>query len=252
MDMVQTFVHILLFGLFIWAIVVVVRKGREHEQIWLKNKLMFQISIVLFILVMILNVPFPHEAPYGESLLTILNIPIRFAEGFHTVGIIILCLFLLGSILLFHSLKKYQLRSVLLAILTVSLLPAFIVYLFQNTLATGIYAIAYSNEAVDCEFKMVDSETLHGECRLDFENYSNSVVDFQFEFYEEKTFPDDLPMLSLMNEQGSYEVTIEPGERVIVFIEADIDVSEMEQHIEGGNATGFNIIIKADGNIRKL
>lgn len=250
--MVQTFVHILLFVLLIWAIVVAVRKGSQHEQVWLKNKPMFQISIVFFGVVMILNLPFPHAAPYGEALLTIFNIPIRFADVFHTVGIIGLLILLLALILLANSLKKYQGRSVLLAILIVTLLPAFIVYLFQNTLATGIYAVTYSNEAADCEFEMTNRETLHGECTLDFENYSNSVVDFKFEFNEEKSFPDDLPMLSLMNEQGPYAVTIGPREGKTIFVEADIDVSAMENHIEGGNATGFNIIIKENGKVRKL
>ncbi|MEI3614986.1 hypothetical protein [Pseudogracilibacillus sp. SO30301A] len=52
-----------------------------------KNKWMFYLSLIFLFTSMILNFPFSHEYPYGETVLTILNIPIRFANGFHTVGI---------------------------------------------------------------------------------------------------------------------------------------------------------------------
>jgi len=55
-----------------------------------------------------------------------------------------------------------------------------------------------------------------------------------------------------MNEGGPYMVNVKGQERTRVKIEANIDVSEMENYVESGEATGFNLMIKSNGKNRKL
>lgn len=181
-----------------------------------------------------------------------LGIPIRFSGGFHTVGIISLLLLIIGLSFLVNSLKKYEGRIVVLTILIVLFAPAALISAFQNTIATGIYAISYSIEESNCRFEMISEKTLHGECELPLKNYSNNDVQFTALFYEELVFKDELPMVSLMNNNAPYNVTLRAKESKRVHIETDIDVSNMQNHIENGEAMGVNIIITSKGKSRSL
>jgi hypothetical protein len=71
-------------------------------------------------------------------------------------------------------------------------------------------------------------------------------------FYEKYLFEDEKPMMSLMNEPGSYEVVLKGKERRTVQIEAEIDISEMKNHVTSGEALMVNIMLKAGGKSRKL
>ena len=102
-----------------------------------------------------------------------------------------------------------------------------------------------------CQFDMIDAITLHGECELTFENYSSKDAQFSIEFYEEYFFEDDIQMVSLMNNNAPYEVRVKGSERKIVKIESNIDVSNIENHVEHGSSTGVYIIIKSGEKIRK-
>ncbi|RDW17693.1 hypothetical protein CWR45_10130 [Oceanobacillus chungangensis] len=148
--------------------------------------------------------------------------------------------------------KKYHWRFVIIAILIVIFAPTFAVNSFQKTFATGIYAVSYSEEESNCSFAMINEKTLQAECELPFKNCSNNDVQFSVEFYEELVYKDDLPMVSLMNNDAPYEIMLKGKENKHVKIRTNIDVSNMENHIEGGEATGVNIIIKSKGKSRNL
>lgn len=201
---------------------------------------------------MILNFPFPHRYPYGEAIFMILDIPIRFSNGFHTVGITSIILFIIGLYFLVKSLKKYHGRILIMASLIIIFAPVFTVNSFQKTLSTGIYAISYSSEESKCNFEMIGEKTLHGECELPFKNYNNHDIQFSVEFYEDLAFKEDLQMVSLMNNNAPYQITLESKENKRVIIKTNIDVSDMKNHIEGGKARGVNIIIKSKDKIRNL
>ncbi len=213
---------------------------------------MFYIALIFFIISMVLNFPFPHESPYGETIASILNIPIKTVNGLQFVGITSLVLLLASLIFLTKSLKKYHARAVLIAILISMFLPMMLANLYQKTFATGIYAISYESDWSSCEFEMIDDATLHGECELPFENYRGSVNQFTVEFQERYYADHEVSMLSLMNQDSPYEVRLEGNEKKVVKIDVDIDVSNMENHIENGSAKGINIIIKSGDKMRKL
>lgn len=218
----------------------------------IKDKKLLYIALVPFILSMALIFPFPHKNPYGEAVALVLNIPIKSVNGFHYVGITSLLLLIASLYLLAKSLKKYQIRWILIAILVAIFTPPFVANTYQKTIATGIYAISYQDHESICNFEMKNEETLHGICELPFENYSKNSHQFTIEFYEEYPFEDDIQMVSLMNSDAPYEVRLRGKERKRVIIETDINVSQMENHIESGQASYVTIIIKSGERTRKL
>lgn len=213
---------------------------------------MFYFSLIFLFVAMILNFPFPHKYPYGEAIFMILNIPIRFANGVPTVVITTLLLLMVGLYLLEKSLQKYRMRIVIIAVFIAVFAPVFAVNSFQKNFATGIYAVSYSEEESNCSFEMINEKTLQAECELPFKNYSNNDVQFSVEFYEELVFKDYPPMVSLMNNNAPYEIMLKGKENKHVKIRTNIDVSNMENHIESGEATSVNIIIKSKGKSRNL
>lgn len=201
---------------------------------------------------MALSFPFPHKNPYGEAVVSAFNIPIKTVNGFHYIGVLSLLLLIVSLYLLVKSLKKYRVRSVMMAILVAVFAPLFLVNLFQKTIATGIYAISYESDKSVCTFEMKNEATLHGKCELPFENFSSKTTQFNIEFYERYPFEDNIQMESLMNNGAPYAVTLSGKERKRVIIDTDIDVSQMENHIEWGNARFVSIIIKSGDRTRKL
>ena len=218
----------------------------------IKDKKLLYISMIPFFMSMALNFPFPHKNPYGEVVVSALNIPVKSVNGFYYVGIISLLLLITSLYLLVKSLKKNHIRWVLIAILVAVFTPAFLANSYQKTIATGIYAISYKSDESICNFEMKNETTLHAVCELPFENYSRNSNQFSVEFYEHYPFEDDVRMVSLMNNDAPYEVRLSGKESKRVIIETDIDVSQMENHIEGGEARFVTIIIKSGERTRKL
>ncbi|MEY9978986.1 hypothetical protein [Lysinibacillus sp. RC79] len=218
----------------------------------IKDKKLSYIALVPFLISMALNFPFPHKNPYGVEIASVLNIPITTVNGFNYVGITSFLLLILSLYLLVKSLKKYHVRSVLIAIMVAIFTPPIVASTFQKTIATGIYAISYESQESICNFEMKNETTLHGVCELPFENYSRNSNQFTIEFYERYPFEDDVRMESLMNNDAPYEVRLRGKERKRVMIETDIDVSQMENHIDGGQASSVTIIIKSGEKTRKL
>ncbi|MFJ7737683.1 hypothetical protein ACIQ2D_15320 [Lysinibacillus sp. NPDC097287] len=218
----------------------------------IKDKKLIYIALVPFFISMALNFPFPHKNPYGKVVVSALNIPIKSVNGFHYVGITSLLLLIVSLYLLVKSLKKYHVRGVVIAILVAIFTPPYVASTFQKTIATGIYAISYESQESICNFEMKNETTLHGVCELPFENYSRNSNQFTIEFVEHYPYEDDVRMVSLMNNAPPYEVMLRGKERKRVIIETDIDVSQMEDHIDGGQAGFVTIIIKSGEITRKL
>jgi hypothetical protein len=217
-----------------------------------KNKKFLAIGLIFIFASMVVNFPFPHEYPLGQAGVEVLGIPINSVHGLHYVGITALLLLIVGLYFYAKSFKKYHVRLIVLAIIFVSLTPHYVANAYQKTLATGIYAIFHDREGSICRFEMTGETNLNAKCEIPFENYSSEDVRFTIEFYDKSIFEDEVKMMSLMNAGGPYEVNVNANERQRVKIEANIDVSEIENHVESGEAAGFNLIIKSNGKSRKL
>lgn len=218
----------------------------------IENKKLFFISLVVLFMSILLNFPYPHRYPFGEVVFSSLHIPTKSSSGFLYVGILTIVLLIIGLYLLGKSLSKFQGRIGILTILIIFILPPIAVDTYQSSFASSIYALSYEAENSECKFEMVDNEMLQGECFLSFQNNSNKDVLFTVEFQEELIFKDDLPVVSLMNNDAPYEIKIGKKESKRVNIKSMIDVSQMEEHIEGGSAQGMDIKIKANGKEREL
>ncbi len=218
----------------------------------IENKKYFYWSIGIILVVIFLNLPYPHTRPLAETVLVSLNVPYRFFGGFHYVGIFSLLLVIISLFLLSNSLKKYRGRFVLIAFVVMMGGPVFLVSIFQQTVATGIHAVSYDRQASNCIFTMIDDDTLVGSCKLPFVNHSRNPVEFTVEFYDRFRFEDDPKMLTLMNHHGLHEITLSGKQRKTVYLETEIDISTLENHIWGGTANGVDIILKSGKSKREL
>ncbi|WP_071458856.1 hypothetical protein [Bacillus massilinigeriensis] len=218
----------------------------------IKNKKLFYISLVFFVASFVLNFPFPHEGPYGETIALAFSIPISSADGLQYVGIVSIVLLITSLILLAKSIKKYRGGVIWLAFAIAVFAPSMMATAYQQTLGTDIYAITYEQDQSNCEFKMTNEKTLQGECKLPFENYSNKAVQFTVGFYEKYYFEEDVPMISLMNNNAPYVVKLKGNEKKTVKLKSSIDVSELKEHIGDGSASGVNIFIKSGEKVRRL
>lgn len=214
------------------------------------NKKMFYTAIILFVTLLILSLPFPNDGYLGETIATDLNIPVRSESGFSYIGLCFFFILFASLFLLNNSIDKYNIRAILIAVLIAIFGPSSFVSLYQKTFATDIYAVSYDGDMSSCNFHMIDKNTLQGECMLTFKNYSSNDVKFSIEFYEE--YDDDFQFVTIMNNNGPYEVKLKGNQRKAEKIESNIDVSKLKEHISGGSAMGVKIIMKSGKKVRRL
>ncbi|QHS23807.1 hypothetical protein GWK91_13000 [Virgibacillus sp. MSP4-1] len=218
----------------------------------LANQRLFYMAFIPFIAAMILNFPFPHRHPFGEEIVSILNIPVATVNGLQSVGLTSLLLLIISLFMFYNSLKKYQSRFVLMAIIAGIFLPNALADTYQKTLADGIYAISYDQEASECSFEMITADTMQAVCELPFENLNGKDVSFHIDFYDQYPFEEEARMVSLLNQIEPYKATIKADNYKLVTIKANIDVSEVDNHVTSGTAGHVNIIIKQGDQLRKL
>ncbi|KAF0819937.1 MULTISPECIES: hypothetical protein [unclassified Cytobacillus] len=218
----------------------------------IKNKKLFMASMILFVISMAMNFPFPNEYPLGDEGTAVFTIPINSAEGIYYKGVFNLILLILGIVFLHRSLEKYHLRSFFAVIIIFSLLPPYLAETYQKTLANGINAVSYIKDESRCTFEMTGKDTLKGICQLPFENYSNDEVSFTIGFYDKYLFEEDVKMVSLMSSGEPHSVNLHPNESKLVRIEKEMDVSQIPNHVTNGESAYISIMIKSGEKIRKL
>lgn len=216
------------------------------------NRRLFFSALLLFTLTITLSLNFPHRYSLGDVLLQKLHIPTQFAGGFFTMGIFMLILLITAFVCLFHALEKWHIRIIILALFLLLTLPSAMITTYQTFFGKGIYAIEYNEEESYCTFDMANKDTLAGTCYLPFTNFSNDTVMFTVQFQESLAFYDDIPMVSLMNEEVPFSVALQPHETKLVTIHTLIDVSKMDEYVESGEANMIDIEISANGKSREL
>lgn len=217
-----------------------------------RHRQMFTISMIVLCIYLIFVFPFPHRYELGTVIFTALKIPIRLSNGFMPVGITAAIILIIGLVLFLKSLKKYHIRLFILVIVLLSFIPSILIDTYQNVFAENIYALSYDNEKSECNFDMVDEDTLFGECELLFENKSNQPIQFTIQFQEHRIFKEDVPIVSLMNQDAPYEIELDNQERKRIKLTSYIDVSTMDEHIENGRVTFINLKVQAKGKYREL
>ncbi|WHX42794.1 hypothetical protein QNH36_11955 [Mesobacillus sp. AQ2] len=218
----------------------------------IKNNKYLAMAIIFFFISIALNFPFPHEYPVGQEFSSAFNFPITTMDGVNYIGVTGLILFIISLFYLVKSLDQYHVRMVLIAIFLVVFLPMEMVKAYQNTFATGIYAIEYERGESNFTFEMKDETTLYAICVLPFENHSKETVQFNIKFYEKYLFEDDYPMLSLLNEGGPYKVTLHGKESKVITIETQIDLAKLGRGGLSGQGSGINLMIVDGKKVRKL
>ncbi|WP_235801847.1 hypothetical protein [Ureibacillus manganicus] len=172
-----------------------------------------------------------------------MSFPIRDHEGYIMLGIFGSILFVIAMILLVIGLKKYHFRSVLLVAIIYSLLPNALIFIYQETFATGIYAVSY-DQMGRCEFDTIDEDLkiMEGECQLELKNHSNKPVTFELEFLDSYIAKENRSE-SLMNVAGPFAITIEGNQKKLIDLKETLDVSTIPNHIHSGYSNNVHIKI---------
>jgi hypothetical protein len=216
-----------------------------------RNYKKLYIAIAIFILVMIVNSPFPHDVPFSAGSSWIMNIPINDSDGFILSGLILLAILCVGIYLLATSLEKYRVRLVFLALVLYSLLPLFTINVYQNTLASGIYAIDYDIDSSDCQFERLDDKRMGISCNLLFENLSDDKVNFDFRFITEPFFEEKFKLVPLMNVDAPYHVSLQGQETKVVRIQTELNAPRLNGFSSGGSSQ-IHIEIFQGNKMRRL
>ncbi|SNZ15933.1 hypothetical protein SAMN05421503_2804 [Terribacillus aidingensis] len=218
----------------------------------IENIKYFWIALLLLIVSSAITVQFPHAVPFGETIMTALHFPPQPMNGLQYVGITSLILFIVSLFFLTRSLERYHKRAVFLWILVTIYVPALVVNSYQETFATGIYAVSYDRDSSICEFEMIGESNMDGECELVFENKSEEDVQFTVTFYDKHQYDDELLVLSLMNDKTPFVMSLQGKETKTVKLRKKIDVSDRENHVDWASTSSVHIIMKSDEKLRKL
>lgn len=220
----------------------------------IRNKKSFISAIVLLAICLLLSYSYPNGRPLGERMVEALGLSVwtnsENQSGFNLHSIFLLGIFLAGIICLFHSLQKYQLRSVFLTILILFTIPPMLLKGYQYTFASGVYAISYGKEYSRCAYQLNEEKSLlQGECYIPLRNFSNDDVNLSMEFMEWGPSEKKLNMNSIMNLDGPIKIQLNSLENKIFHIKKAIDVSDMKnnEYFHGGESYYVDIRL-SDGN----
>lgn len=222
----------------------------KDQRIIVRNKVKLVVGIALMALVMILNFPFPHSEPFVAGNSSAMSIPIKDMEGYKFGGLLLLTILIIGIYLLATSLEKYRARLVILAIFLYFLLPFFLINVYQNTIASGIYAIDYELDESKCEFDKMDEQRVRVVCSLPLENLSEEAATFDVRFFDKTYFGERFKLVPLINEKGPFTVTLQGRETKVVRIKTELAVSIANDY--GGAAQQIHIEISKGKKMRLL
>ncbi|WP_418301008.1 hypothetical protein [Lysinibacillus fusiformis] len=215
----------------------------------IRNKVALVTSIILLGICMCLFFPFPNYQMVNARI-SFMSFPILTDDGYVLLGLLGSALFILALILLVEGLKKFQLLSMGIVLITFALLPILLTTIYQETFARGIMAISYTENG-ECQFDVVSKDVLQGECRLELQNRSNEAVSFELEFLDDHLTGKGPHIDSLMNVAGPYYVTIEPNRKKFIHIKELLDLSDVPNHIQGGGSSFIHIKI-IDGETARI
>jgi hypothetical protein len=122
---------------------------------------------------------------------------------------------------------------------------------YQNTFASGIYAIDYDIDSSDCQFEQLDDKRMDVICNLPLENLSDDAVKFDIRFFKTTLFEENNKLVPLMNEDGPFEISLQGHESKVVRIQTELEVSRLNGFSGGGNF-GVHIEILQGNKMRRL
>lgn len=214
---------------------------------WIQNRRSFYTAVSIFMILMVLNVRYPHEYPLGEEVFNYFHLPITLQHGLRLLGIISIILLVIGSVLLHVSLKTYKGRITLLIIAVTLTFPSLAANWFEKVFATGIYAISYEKTESECQFKRITDTRFNAKCELLFVNHNNQKTTFEVKFVE-NDFNEGLFLA--LNEKGPYNVILEGKESKRMVIEKEVEVNDNESIVSSFNF--INLKIMNDSQFRNF
>lgn len=215
----------------------------------IRSKLAILSSFIILAICMYLSFPFPNNVTFGAHS-TFMSFPISDLNGYILLGVVGSVLFILAMILLIVGIKKYYFRTIVAVLIIYSILPTFLIMLYQETLANGIQSISYDGNG-NCNFEEVSEDIINGECNLVLHNHSNKAVTFELEFLDSFPTEDEVQVESLMNIAGPYSITIEANQKKSIHLKKLLDLSDTRKHIDSGSSSNIHFKL-IDGETTRI
>ncbi|WP_147533287.1 hypothetical protein [Bacillus marasmi] len=204
----------------------------------IRNKVALISAVIILGVCMYLYFPFPNNVML-DARSTFMSFPIHNQDGYILLGLIGSVMFIIAMILLGIGMKKYQIRTIVIAVIVYAILPNVLITMYQETLANGIKAISYDGNG-NCNFENVSKNQLNGECDFILHNRSNKAVTFELEFLDSIFLEDQLRMESLMNTAGPYIITIGANQKKSIHLRELLNLSNVQDHIESGGSSNVH------------
>ncbi|KON90558.1 hypothetical protein AF331_09280 [Rossellomorea marisflavi] len=208
----------------------------------IKNKASVLTAMAIFLICMALYFPFP-ENKLSEARTVFMSFPITDSDGFVILGIIGSFLYINAIVFLVRGLKKYRIRLVLLTMFAYAAAPTMAIWLYQHTLASGIYALSYDDRS-ECTFESDGDGHIYATCDIELKNHSRNDVSFNLQLLD-STYDKQFPPEEFL--KGSYPVTVEGKGSHTVLIEDEIDRPDLKGEFNGASS-GFLRIKATDGD----
>ncbi|SES62927.1 hypothetical protein SAMN05216389_101144 [Oceanobacillus limi] len=207
-------------------------------------------SVILLVICMFLFFPFPNNVML-EGYSTFMSFPIHNKVGFNILGIIGSVLFVIAMILLAKGLKKHHFRTIVIVAIVYTILPSYLITVYQETLASGIHAISYDGNG-SCSFDYVSKDLMNGRCHLVLHNRGNEAATVELEFIDSVYLEGQERRESLMNLAGPYRITIKANHKKAIYLQEILDLTDVLNHIQGGSSDNVHIKLLDKENDRIL
>ncbi|MDQ0272776.1 hypothetical protein [Cytobacillus purgationiresistens] len=210
----------------------------------------FVIAISIFLLLIILNLPFPNEYPLIEHVLINLNLPTRVGTGIYVSGLISICLLLFSLYFISKGLKRFHFIAFVIMFVLVGWLPPAAVESYQKTVASGIDAVVFNHNESECHIELIDDTTLNGQCKLSLQNFGKEDIELSLLLDDRYSNGAPITIASLINEAGPFSIKLKGQQDEVFFIDININAADRDYIV--GRSDMVNIVIEVDGGQRWL
>ncbi|MCM2674549.1 hypothetical protein [Alkalicoccobacillus plakortidis] len=198
----------------------------------IRNKWLFFISIVLFIIFIFMRIPFPNVYRLGTSGDGILLFRLYFVSD-----VLYLLFFMITIYLFARSLSKRKVILSIVVIILMAVIPHNVVKGYQYTFANGIDAVSFDPDESSCEIDTIDEDNLEVNCNLVLKNHSSKDVELMLNIYEPLFMQDEVSLLFELEDEEAITLM----SRATHQIEINKTITKYYDGFSGYSNSSFNI-----------
>lgn len=198
------------------------------------NKIIFTLAIIGILVSFIINWTIdPLDRINATSI--VFNFPTNVNWEPYRIGKIGAFLFVMCTILLIGTLKKYRAITLAMLFFILHAVPGTINYVQQTFFAENAGAI-YSYNDGSCHYQGNSHGVIDYNCKVTLKNRSNESATFTLELYEPHA-DEQYATIDVLNMEGPFTYTFKPKEKLVVVIEGQLSMAHLpsQRQLYSGN-----------------